>query len=68
MNDFLKIEPRLGVILPCNATVLKNAEGKILVVIPNLARIILMFNNRQLEEKTSEIIGILDEMVEEALL
>jgi cytochrome c oxidase cbb3-type subunit III len=68
LNEFLKIEPRLGVFLPCNATVIKTPEGKIVVAIPNLSRIVPMFNNRQLNERARDIITILDEMVEEALL
>ncbi len=68
LNEFLQIEPRLGVFLPCNATVIKTDADKVIVVVPNLERIIPMFNNFQLNEKAKDVTNILDEMVEEALL
>lgn len=68
LNEFLKIEPRLGVFLPCNATVIKTETDKVIVIVPNLSRIIPMFNNYQLNQNSKDISNILDEMVEEALL
>ena len=67
LNEFLTIEPRLGVILPCNITVIKT-KSEVLVAVPNLSRIISMFNNDQLSKKTEEVATLLEDLIEEALL
>ncbi len=48
LYDMLKIEPRLGVVLPCRITILEQPDGKVLLVVPNLKVVASWFNNDQL--------------------
>ena len=57
LYGMLKIEPRLGVVLPCRITILERKEGPVLLVIPNLRVVSRWFNN-------DELVGLWDQMEE----
>ncbi len=67
LYDMLRIDPRLGVGLPCKFTVIETAEGKVKIVAINMALIARLFNNDQLRQYAIEAhqtqIDILDEVV-----
>ena len=67
MQKFLKLDPRLGVVLPCRATVVENDDGTVDIIIENYKRAIERFNNAQLLEGADELIQNMNEMIEEAL-
>lgn len=50
LYDILKIEPRLGMALPCRIAVVENEEGQVHLIAMNMALIARLFNNRQLED------------------
>jgi cytochrome c oxidase cbb3-type subunit 3 len=57
LYGMLKIEPRLGVVLPCRITIMERKEGPVLLVIPNLRVVSRWFNN-------DELVGLWDQMEE----
>jgi len=57
LYGMLKIEPRLGVVLPCRITILERKDGQVLLVIPNLRVVSRWFNN-------DELVGLWDQMEE----
>ena len=67
MQKFLKLDPRLGVVLPCRATVVENNDGKVDIIIENYKRAVERFNNAQLIEGADELIQNMNEMIEEAI-
>ncbi len=67
MQKFLKLDPRLGVILPCRVTVIENDEGKVNIYLENYLHAIKRFNNEQISIDAQELIGNMKEMVEEAV-
>ncbi len=67
MQEFLKIDPRLGVMLPCRATVVENDEGEVSIIIENYKHALRRFNNDQMNESADELIQKMQEMIEEVL-
>jgi cytochrome c oxidase cbb3-type subunit 3 len=67
MLKFLKIEPRLGVVLPCRITIIENNNKEVKVVIENYKKTVAKFNNAQLLNSADELISSLSEIIEEAL-
>jgi cytochrome c oxidase cbb3-type subunit 3 len=57
LYGMLKIEPRLGVVLPCRITIMERKDGQVLLVIPNLRVVSRWFNN-------DELVGLWDRMEE----
>lgn len=57
LYGMLKIEPRLGVVLPCRITILEREGGEVILVVPNLRVISRWFNN-------DELVGLWDRMEE----
>lgn len=57
LYGMLKIEPRLGIVLPCRITILERKDGTVLLVVPNLRVVSRWFNN-------DELVGLWDEMEE----
>jgi len=68
LYGMLKIEPRLGVVLPCRVTVMERPDGKVLLVVPNLRAVSRWFNNDQLVNLWNEMEESLNEVIEEATL
>lgn len=67
MERFLKKEPRLGIMLPCSATVFEDENKKVKVLIENYKLTIRDFNNHQLTKESDKLIDTMKEMIEEAL-
>ena len=67
MQKFLKLDPRLGVILPCRATVLENDKGEVSIVVENYKYAVRRFNNEQIDKAADELIQDMKEMIEEAV-
>lgn len=57
LYGMLKIEPRLGVVLPCRITVMERPGGEVMLAVPNLRVVSRWFNN-------DELIGLWDRMEE----
>lgn len=49
LYEALKLEPRLGVILPCAITVIENDTGQVQLVTANVEQLAKLFNNDQLD-------------------
>jgi cytochrome c oxidase cbb3-type subunit 3 len=66
LNEALKIDPRVGLFLPCRVTVVRH-QDKVLVMTINPKRLSRIFNNSELNEmcdKMHEVyVGILEEVV-----
>lgn len=68
MYGMLKIEPRLGVVLPCRVTVMERADGEVLLVTPNLNVVSRWFDNDELVDLWGAMEEIFNEIIEEATL
>jgi cytochrome c oxidase cbb3-type subunit 3 len=55
LYEILKIEPRLGIALPCTITVVENDEGQVQLIAMNMALIARLFNNEQMEKAAAEL-------------
>lgn len=67
MQKFLKLDPGLGVILLCRATVIEGDDGKVKIYLENYMHAIERFNNDQISINAKELINSMKEMVEEAV-
>jgi uncharacterized protein (DUF302 family) len=67
MYEFMQIEKRLGVVLPCRITAFENSQNKVFVVIENYARTVQKFNNTQITKEAKDINQELQEVIQEAL-
>ena len=68
LYDLLRVEPRLGVVLPCRITVVEDAGGEVTLYAPNLRTVATWFNNSELSGFFSEMDDSLVEILEEATL
>ena len=68
LYGMLKIEPRLGVVLPCRVTILERPGGEVMLVTPNLRVVSRWFNNDELVELWEAMEETFQEIVEEATL
>jgi cytochrome c oxidase cbb3-type subunit 3 len=68
LYGMLKIEPRLGVVLPCRITILEREDGRVLLVIPNLRVVSRWFNNDELVGLWDRMEETFQEIIEEATL
>ncbi len=67
LNKALKIDPRVGLFLPCRVTVVQR-EKKVLVMFANPVRMSEIFNNSELDSMCAELKSVYEEMIDEALL
>lgn len=67
MQKFLKLDPRLGVILPCRVTAIEDESGQVKVYLENYMHAVERFNNEQISIDAQELINNMKEMVEEAV-
>ncbi|NOZ10702.1 MAG: c-type cytochrome [Gammaproteobacteria bacterium] len=67
LNEALKVDPRVGLFLPCRVTVMEH-KGKVLVMTVNPKRLSAIFNNSELNRLCEEMSKIYVEMLEEAVL
>jgi cytochrome c oxidase cbb3-type subunit 3 len=68
LYGMLKIEPRLGVVLPCRITVLEREGGEVLLVVPNLRVVSRWFNNDELVTLWDHMEETFNEIVDEVTL
>ncbi len=68
LYGMLKIEPRLGIVLPCRITVMERPDGKVMLAVPNLRVVSRWFNNDELVALWDQMEESFVEIVEEALL
>lgn len=65
LYDMLKVEPRLGIFLPCRITIMEQPDGKVILVAPNMKLMASWFNNDELyriaESMEESIMSALDE-------
>lgn len=67
LDDVLKIDPRVGLFLPCRVTVVEQ-EGEVRVMSINPRSLSHLFNNRELDEACEEMARMYEAMLEEATL
>jgi cytochrome c oxidase cbb3-type subunit 3 len=68
LYGMLKIEPRLGVVLPCRITIMEREEGEVILVVPNLRVISRWFNNDELVGLWDQIEQTFNSIIEEVTL
>jgi len=64
----MRVEPRLGVGLPCRITVVEQDDGAVKLIAMNLRLIAQLFNNDQLLEYAAELHAIQLEIIDDATL
>ena len=64
----LKIEPRLGVVLPCKITVLEREDGKVQMIYINVKKMAKVFDNKQLYVAAKEISENYNDILDEVML
>ncbi len=67
LDQALKIDPRVGLFLPCRVTVAEHNK-KVLVMFANPHRMSEIFNNSELDSMCTELKSVYEEMIDEALL
>lgn len=68
LYEALKLEPRLGVILPCTITIIETEAGEVKLIAANVAMLAKLFNNNQLDEVFEHIQDSYDLILDEATL
>jgi len=66
LNEALKIDPRIGLFLPCRVTVFKRGD-KVLVMAVNPKRMSAVFNNDELNKVCTDMQEVYRNMIDEAL-
>lgn len=64
----LRLEPRLGAVLPCRISVIKTKGGKVLIIAGNMRFIASRFNNDQLADWAAEMDQMILEILDEVTL
>ncbi len=67
LYDMLKIDPRLGVGLPCRITVVEQDDGRVQLIAMNMAVIARLFNNDQLRDYAVKMDNIQRQILEEVI-
>jgi len=67
LNEALKVDPRVGLFLPCRITVVQQAD-KVLVMSINPKRLSRIFNNAELNELCEQMYKVYVEILEESIL
>jgi len=68
LYGMLKIEPRLGVVLPCRITIMEREDGQVLLVVPNLRVVSRWFNNDELVSLWDQMEETFTEIIDEVTL
>jgi cytochrome c oxidase cbb3-type subunit 3 len=68
LYGMIKIEPRLGIVLPCRVTIMEQSDGSVILVVPNLRVVSRWFNNDQLTDLWDRMEESFIEIIEEATL
>lgn len=67
LNEALKVDPRVGLFLPCRVTVVQQA-GKVLVMSINPKRLSRIFNNAELNTMCEQMHKVYTDILEESVL
>ncbi len=67
LDQALKVDPRVGLFLPCRVTVSQHGD-KVFVMYTNPKRMRVIFNNSELNEMCTDMKEVYEEMIDEALL
>lgn len=67
-NQALALDPRVGLFLPCQVTVLRTKEGQVKVVAMNPKFMSRIYNNRELDEACTQMHDTYLQIIEEATL
>jgi cytochrome c oxidase cbb3-type subunit 3 len=67
LDQALKVDPRVGLFLPCRVTVSQHGD-KVHVMYVNPKRMRVTFNNSELDSMCTEMKSVYEEMIDEALL
>ena len=67
LNEALKLDPRVGLFLPCRVTV-SQQNGKVLVMYANPKRMYEIYNNSELDSMCTDMKTVYEDMIDEALL
>ncbi|MEN8711044.1 MAG: c-type cytochrome [Arenicellales bacterium] len=67
LNEALKLDPRVGLFLPCRITVSQQGD-KVLVMYANPKRMNEIYNNSELDSMCTEMKTVYEDMIDEALL
>ena len=67
LNEALKVDPRVGLFLPCRVTVVRHA-GKVQVMTINPKRLSRIFNNAELNDLCEQMYKVYVEILEESIL
>ena len=68
LYGMLKIEPRLGIVLPCRITIMEREDGEVVLVVPNLRVVSRWFNNDELAGLWDDMEESFTEIIDEATL
>lgn len=64
----LRLEPRLGAVLPCRISVIKTKEEKVLIIAGNMRFIASRFNNDQLTDWATEMDQMIRDILDEVTI
>ena len=68
LNEALKLDPRVGMFLPCRVTVVERADGSVQLMAINPLRLSKLFNNDELDAACKEMHDIYQSLLEDATL
>jgi len=68
LYDAIRIEPRIGTILPCKITIFETEDGEVKLVTVNIKRYGSLFNNAQLDKALEAISEAYEEILDEVTL
>ena len=68
LYDAIRIEPRIGTILPCKITIFEMEDGEVKLVAVNIKRYGSLFNNAQLDKALEAISETYEEIIDEVTL
>lgn len=68
LYDAIRIEPRIGTILPCKITIFETEDGEVKLVAVNIKRYGKLFNNAELDKALEAISETYEEILDEVTL
>lgn len=68
LYQMLKMDPRVGIVLPCRISVVERKDGTVELIAMNMEQISRLFNNSQLEKNAQKMYETVMEVIEEATL
>ena len=68
LYDAIRIEPRIGTILPCKITIFETEDGEVQLVAVNIKRYGSLFNNTELDKALEAISELYEEILDEVTL